>query len=452
MVMKILRDPLWQFIGVVIAVVAIVIGIVTSGGSGNSNQSASQPTPSTPRITAQQNMDIRNGPGTNFDRIAVLNTGDHLDILGISDDDRWYQVLLPDGNTGWVVAASSAGEVSGPLGALAVIVPTNTPTSTPTRTPTATDEPTSTPTANDTSEPTATETQAPTATPTQTDSPTSTTAPSDTPQLPTDTPTVYVTPTETQETAVETPEVVAGASQDGECPSQFGIEMVFIPATSFMMGSDIGPSNERPVREVTVDDFCIDVFEVTNTQYTRCVNDGVCTAPRRLNSRTVNDYYESAIHGRFPAVNVTWQQAQAYCEYRGGRLPTEAEWELVARYDPETEMMRTFPWGRQAADTSKANYEASIFGDTVEGGQHPSGISPFGVHDLSGNVAEWVFDWFGPYRSTDVDNPVGSDEGTARVVRGGSFDSSAEEIRGGYRDSQSPDVISDQVGFRCVIQ
>ena len=138
MVMKILRDPIWQFVGVVIAVITIIIGIVTSGGSGSSNQSVSQPTPSTPRITAQENMDIWNGPGTNFDRIAVLNAGNHLDILGISDDDRWYQVLLPAGNTGWVVAASSAGKISGPLVALAMIIPTNTPTSTPTLTSTVT--------------------------------------------------------------------------------------------------------------------------------------------------------------------------------------------------------------------------------------------------------------------------------------------------------------------------
>ena len=225
-VMKILRDPLWQFVGVVIAVVAIVIGIVTSGGPETSPQPVlSQPTPSTPRITAQQNMDIRSGPGTNFDRIAVLNAGDHLDILGISDDDRWYQVLLPDGNMGWVVAASSAGEVSGPLGALAVIVLTNTPTATLTRTPTATSTPTASPTSTDTPEPTdiPSSTDTPTATRTNTPSPSAiaSQAPSNTPThtpsiTPRNTPTATATRRPTS-TPTNTPRATSTSAQAYPC-------------------------------------------------------------------------------------------------------------------------------------------------------------------------------------------------------------------------------------------
>jgi len=250
-----------------------------------------QATPTTPRITTISNLDIRDGPGTGFDRIAVLNAGDYLDILGISQDDRWYQVLLPDGNTGWVVAASSAGKVSGPIGALAVIVPTNTPTSTPTQAPTATDVPTDTPTVTDTSEPTYT----PTPTPTQTDRPTSTTVPSDTPQP----------PTNPSDTPTPTNGVV-----DFECPSGLGFNMVYIPSITFLMGSDIGSSVERPIREVTVDAFCMDMFEVTNSQYQGCVLAGVCDEPTRTNSSRLSDYYNE--RGDFPVIWVRWEQAQQY--------------------------------------------------------------------------------------------------------------------------------------------
>ncbi|MBK9748880.1 MAG: SUMF1/EgtB/PvdO family nonheme iron enzyme [Chloroflexi bacterium] len=457
-IMKILRDPLWQFVGVVIGVVAIVIGIVTSGGSGNSTQSAAQPTPSTPRIIAQQNIDIRNGPGTNFDRIAVLNVGDHLDILGISEDDRWYQVLLADGNTGWVVVASSTGEVSGPLGALAVIVPTNTPTATPTQTPTATDAPTATPTVTDTSEPsdtptlTATETQAPTATPTQTDSPTSTTAPSDTPQPPTDTAAVDSTHTEAPETAIATPDVVASASQFGECPSQFGAEMVFVPATSFRMGSPegVGEDDERPQREVMLDAFCMDVYEVTNGSYRTCVEAGVCSPPQRNSSRLVRQYYSSTDYDQFPIVNVTWDQAQTFCEYRGGRLPTEAEWEFAARLDLGTSQLRAYAWGDEPPLLSRANFAGVGIGDVVAVGQYPAGRNSLGIFDLNGNAAEWMADFYSFYDLGQVYNPTGTDSGSERVVRGGSYINNAEDIRSAARDSEPQTAYSDRIGFRCV--
>lgn len=148
MIITILRDPAFQAIFAVLGVLIAIFALAVSGAGNSLTRSSSQSTLSTALIMAHIDMDIRNGPGTNFDRIAVLNAGDHLDILGISKDDRWYKVLLPDGNTGWVVAASSAGEVSGLLGTLAVIGPTEASTSTPTRadlhtlTPTVTQIPT----------------------------------------------------------------------------------------------------------------------------------------------------------------------------------------------------------------------------------------------------------------------------------------------------------------------
>jgi formylglycine-generating enzyme required for sulfatase activity len=239
-----------------------------------------------------------------------------------------------------------------------------------------------------------------------------------------------------------------------DCENDFNVPMTHIPKTLFFMGlsdDDIGDSSERPGRNVTLSAFCIDTYEVTNARYASCVNENACEPPKSDASQTRSDYYTSSIYSRFPVVNVTWEQAQTYCEYRGGRLPTEAEWELATRYDAENDDMRTFPWGNQTPDGSRANFSGKNIGDTVEVGQHPDGASAFGVHDLSGNVAEWVGDWFGPYDRQSRDNPAGPAEGTLRVIRGGSYADDAEQIRGGFRGSQSPNVESNKIGFRCVI-
>ncbi len=213
--LKILRDPAFQAVFAVIGVLLAIAAIVISLNENSGTQSTPMPTPMTPRITAQQNMDIREGPATGFNRLAVLNTGDYLDILGISDDTRWYQVLLPDGNTGWVAAASSAGIVSGNVGTLPVVVPTQTSTNTPTLTSTPTQTSTPTPTPTNTPEPTASSTRTNTPTPTQTltetASPTITLTPSDTPPQPTATDTH--TPTHTPRA---TNTLLVGYPCDGE--------------------------------------------------------------------------------------------------------------------------------------------------------------------------------------------------------------------------------------------
>lgn len=238
------------------------------------------------------------------------------------------------------------------------------------------------------------------------------------------------------------------------CENGFSVPMVSIPQTTFFMGlrdDQPGPPDERPGREVTVDAFCIDVFEVTNARYIGCVNDGSCTPPGRTDSTLVDDYYQNPAYSNFPVLHVTWQQAQDYCAYRGGRLPTEAEWELVARYDLMTDTMRSYPWGNQSPNGDRVNGMMRDVGDVVEVGQHPEGVSSYGVFDLSGNAAEWVQDWYGPYSRSETDNPTGPAEGTQRVVRGGAFDSTADALRGGARGTQSPVVASSAISFRCII-
>lgn len=238
-----------------------------------------------------------------------------------------------------------------------------------------------------------------------------------------------------------------------DCANPYGVPMVGIPGGTFFMGlsdEQPGPSNERPGRAVTLSPFCIDTYEVTNARYVSCVNEGACTPPQRVESQLIPTYFNSPSYARFPVINVTWEQAETYCEYRGGRLPTEAEWEMVARLDPASGDVRTYPWGSQSPDATRANFGGAI-GDVVEVGQHPDGASAFGVHDLSGNVAEWVWDWAGPYSRQDTENPTGMLDGTARVVRGGSWADGPDAIRGSYRGQQSPIVVSNAVGFRCVV-
>jgi len=344
-----------------------------------------------------------------------------------------------------------------PLAMTAVIsVPSSSPTdipliSTPTESPTAivpTESPVM-PSESPTNEP-PTATLSPTLTPTWTPSYTSS---------PTFTATATETPTSTSN-YTDTPSPVstnAVAVTTSDCPDSSGVEMAFIPQSSFFMGltdTQAGPSNARPGREVTVGAFCIDIYEVTNAAHAACVNEGICTAPRRTDAEVYGqDYYMN--NSLLPVVNVTWQQAQTFCEYRDGRLPTEAEWELAARYDPATDTSRNYPWGAASAegDPTTNSDDRANFDNVVikQGGQHPSGVNPFGIYDLSGNVAEWVYDWFVPYDRTQTENPLGASTGTLRVVRGGSYADNSDTIRGDYRGSQSPNVENNRTGFRCVI-
>lgn len=136
MLLRILRDPafaaLLTVIGVILAVIALNQGSSNSGNAATPTQAALRPTPVTPCIAAQRNMDIREYPLTGSNRIAIVGTGECRDVIGISQDARWYQVLLPDGRLGWVVASTTDGVLTGSIGTIPVIVPTLTLTYTAT--------------------------------------------------------------------------------------------------------------------------------------------------------------------------------------------------------------------------------------------------------------------------------------------------------------------------------
>jgi hypothetical protein len=119
------------------------------------------------------------------------------------------------------------------------------------------------------------------------------------------------------------------------------VEQVFVPAGSFMMGSEDGADDEQPVHEVTLDAFWIDRTEVTNAQFAGCVADGACQPPSDISSSTRDLYYGNDEFADYPVIYVSWNDASEFCEWAGGRLPTEAEWEYAAR-GPES---FTYPWG-----------------------------------------------------------------------------------------------------------
>jgi len=246
------------------------------------------------------------------------------------------------------------------------------------------------------------------------------------------------------------------------------------------MGSDgkDAQANAKPSHHVKLDSFCIDLYEVTAADYKSCSDVGKCRrAPTEVdwpNIRASEHGLYSTLctsldpaKGDHPINCVTWQMADTYCAAKGGRLPTEAEWEYAAR-GPDG---RTYPWGDEAPSPPHLNAcgaECSAWGRahrtpldmlysasdgypaTAPVGRFPAGRSRFGLFDVAGNVWEWVADWYGPYDTTEAANPVGPASGDKRVIRGGAFNGSfAAWLLPSFRYAQDPDAQSHGIGFRC---
>jgi formylglycine-generating enzyme required for sulfatase activity len=225
------------------------------------------------------------------------------------------------------------------------------------------------------------------------------------------------------------------------------MEMVYVPGGSFKMGSTEGGSNEQPVHMVTLDSFWIDQTEVTNSQYASCVADAACFPPPGSSSHTHDSYYGISQFDNYPVINVSWHDADTYCRWTGGRLPTEAEWEYAARGRDG----RVYPWGYDPHDDTLLNY-SNYGGDTTEVGSYPDGASWLGAMDMAGNVQEWVADWYGYYASEAQANPKGPETGDRKVLRGGNWYASGYTVRAANRLSSQPDNRSDSIGFRCVVE
>jgi eukaryotic-like serine/threonine-protein kinase len=220
------------------------------------------------------------------------------------------------------------------------------------------------------------------------------------------------------------------------------MEMLFIPAGRFLMGSDNSDRNQRPPHKVFLDTFWIDQTEVTNAQYLLCVKEGACVSPHE------SDYFRDTKNDNHPVIYISWAEAQTFCTWAGKRLPTEAEWEKAARGDDA----RIYPWGNQKPNSSLLNYFDTVHG-TTEVGKYPSGASQYGVMDMAGNVWEWTSDWYDPdyYKISPMRNPKGPINGTRKVLRGGSWFSLTELIvRNAFRKASSPETRNYSIGFRCV--
>ena len=245
-----------------------------------------------------------------------------------------------------------------------------------------------------------------------------------------------------------------------------GMTLLCVPAGDFAMGSNTAQdpqaeANETPQHTVYVSAFWMDLTEVTNAMYEICVRAGACNAPVKEGSFTHSDYYETAAYDNYPVLHLTHAEALAYCRWRGGRLPTEAEWEKAARGADG----RLYPWG-SAFDGVKLNFcdsncprrqpDSSAndgYADTSPVGAFPAGASPYGLLDMAGNVWEFVMDWFGGtyYASSPASNPPGPAAGEVYVVRGGAWDSKASLVRVAVRSTIQPEVSLDYVGFRCMM-
>ena len=221
------------------------------------------------------------------------------------------------------------------------------------------------------------------------------------------------------------------------------MRMVYVPAGEFIMGSQDGKNDELPMHTVNLDAYYIDQTEVTYAQFKLCVKAGACDQP------DFNNYYQST-YLNHPVVNVSWNDADAYCQWAGRQLPTEAQWEKAARGTDG----RTYPWG-EGIDCDRANYSAcDDFSQTSPVGYSGwRGASPYSAWDMAGNVWEWVADWYDSdyYLNAPSANPTGPISGTDRVLRGGSWYNHMNLARASYRHYKNPDDKYNFIGFRCAL-
>lgn len=238
-----------------------------------------------------------------------------------------------------------------------------------------------------------------------------------------------------------------------------GAVEVLIPAGEFTFGCVIEhnggfdcPDDELPSRRINLDTYYIDKYEVSNRQYALCAAEGACPQPAYRYSASRESYYDNPEYADYPAANVSWTEAAAYCAWVGGRLPTEAEWEKAARGAD----VRAYPWGDSDPSCAKANAKDEVkgsncVGDTLAVGSLPEGASPYGVMDMAGNVWEWVQDWY----VLDADglrisiDPFAPDLGFHKVVKGGSWDYAWSRLRIAYNSDHEPDAHKLSFGFRC---
>ncbi len=250
-----------------------------------------------------------------------------------------------------------------------------------------------------------------------------------------------------------------------------GMTLVYVPSGDFLMGTEIGLTDEQPVHKVYLDSYWVDETEVTNAMYASCVEAGQCDKPSNL------VFYQDSAYANHPVEYVSWKNAENYCAWAGRRLLTEAEWEKAATWDPYKNQQRVYPWGDQY-DCHKGNFDDELILDdslmqdgkvdcdgfvrSAPVGQFPDGASVYGALDLGGNAWEWVHDAFievdpfnasieNYYAISPLENPQGVDPSITeyRSMRGGSYNFTFGFGRSAYRLWYGLDDKYEGVGFRC---
>ncbi|MCA9994310.1 MAG: SUMF1/EgtB/PvdO family nonheme iron enzyme [Anaerolineales bacterium] len=264
------------------------------------------------------------------------------------------------------------------------------------------------------------------------------------------------TPTITPESPTATPELHTPAPEISTRVAD-GMVLIEVKGNTFQMGNEEGlniPNNETPKHPVTLNSYLIDQTEVTNAMYSKCVIVGACVASALS---TKGDYNGN----NYPVVGVSWYDADLYCRWAGGRLPTEAEWEYAARGDDG----RLYPWGSVfngvwlnfCDKTCSFNWHNTNMNDRYKytapvGSFSPAGDSWVGAKDMSGNVWEWVLDGYDAkyYKSSPTIDPIGLGD-SIKVLRGGSWDSTSFYARVTHRNSAQPNTSNSNIGFRCAV-
>ena len=246
--------------------------------------------------------------------------------------------------------------------------------------------------------------------------------------------------------------------------SAHSAEQVLVPAGAFTMGcskndADCGKDEGRGV-SVHVPAFKIDVHEVTVAEYNACIKAGSCTKPKDFKRNKYCNHGEQS-RDNHPINCVDWQEALDYCEWKGQRLPYEAEWEKAARAGSDTR----YPWGQSVSCKNAILDDGKTFGSVPNepdgcgedrtwaiGSRAPNSL---GLYDMHGNAGEWTMNWYAPraiteyYAKGQLDQP---EKGRQRVVRGGSWDENKSNLRSSFRNVKPPvsgRSIYGSIGFRC---
>lgn len=226
--------------------------------------------------------------------------------------------------------------------------------------------------------------------------------------------------------------------------------MVWVPAGEFIMGS--GTTGDTPERRVSLNEFFIQAYEVTNREYGLFVTQLTYAPPVNTVAPEFTIWKGAAYPPeleKHPVVNVNWKDADAYCKWAGGRLPTEAEWEKAARGTNGA----VYPWGNEwAKERCNGEGDEDAFEQTAPVGTMAGGVSIFGAYDMCGNVAEWVADWFDKtyYLNAPMLNPAGPASGNSKVFRGGTFSDPPDKLKAYRRQGVYPSFRDYNIGFRCV--